>query len=157
MHADSEPADWQLQGGFLRLPAGHNGDSWVSSLISKRQSEMELPRYESFRSFLHIRSLEVCFRSSVFIRACKSINLCNALTGLLDWGWAHFTLGNVVEVPRFTAAVKKSPHFSLKKQRLSAKMAIIYLFGFIKSKDHMPIHCTWDLEKFILQVILWMT
>lgn len=118
----------------------------VNFNIQKTESEMESPQYQSFRSFLHIRSLEVCFRSSLSIRACKSINLCNALTGLLDWSWTCFTLGNVVEVPGFTVAVKKSPHFSLKKQCLSAKMATIYLFGFMKSKDHVPIHCPWDLE-----------
>lgn len=107
---------------------------------------MELPQYQSFLSFLHIRSLEVCFCSSVSIRACKSINLCNALTALLGWSQTRFTLRNVVEVPGFTAAVKKSPHFSLKKQCLSAEMARIYLFGFMKSKDHVPIRCPCDLE-----------
>lgn len=46
-----------------------------------------------------------------------------------------------MEAPGFTAVVKKSPHFSLKKQCLSGEMARIYLFGLMKSKDHMPIYC----------------
>lgn len=140
--------------GFLRLSAGHNGDSWLLSLIAKRYSwkwnclnticSLE-ERYQKFLSFLHIRSLEVCFCTSVSIRACESINLCNALTGMLDWGWTHsWECCGSSRV--CTAAGKKLPHFSLKKQCLSAEMARIYLFGFMKSKDHMPIYCPWSLE-----------
>lgn len=45
MHADSEPANWQLQWGFLRLSAGHDG--WQLSVkfnIQKIETEMELPQ-----------------------------------------------------------------------------------------------------------------
>lgn len=98
---------------------------------------MELPQHQSFLSFLHIRSLEVCFCSSVSIRACKSINLCNALTGSL--GAKHrLPLGMLWKFQG--SQLQSKGHF------IFAKMARIYLFGFVKSKDHMPIQCPCDLE-----------
>lgn len=139
MHADSESADWQLQRGFLLLSAGHDG--WQLSVkfnIQKIEMEMELPQCQLF---LHIRSLA----SSVSIRDNKPISLCNILMCSLDIGQIHFNFGKVVGVSQFAPALKKSLHFLLQKC-LSAKMATIYLVGFRKNKDHMPIHCPWDLK-----------
>lgn len=59
MHADSEPADWQLQQGFLQHSAEHNG--WQPSVkfnTQKIETEVELPQYQSF---LHVWGLAVEF------------------------------------------------------------------------------------------------